>query len=147
MNSTSSSTLLEGNMSIVHLIHIHVSLFASKQLCSSALRVIHFIWHICTQLQHFRLYEWLRTRLSQNGQHVIVLTSCKKCPSLISTVEINHEISSHSWLNSYPPDSSDSPEYNIQEVNIIPLSKCMVLTCYHILPQHESAMCLLMFHR
>ena len=46
-------------------------------------------------------------------QHVMVLTSSEKSPFLLSAVEIDHEISSNSWLNySNPPDYSDSPEHN-----------------------------------
>ena len=105
------------NFCVAH-IHIQISLFSNKHFCSSALRVIHFMWYFCKQLQHFRLYEWLWTRFLQTGQHVMVLTRGIKHPFLHSTIEIDHKIATESLLN-----YSNPPVYNIQNDHCIYPSK------------------------
>ena len=43
----------------------------------SLFKVIHFKWYTCEQLLQFRQWGWLWTRLSQVGEHVmVVMTDC-----------------------------------------------------------------------
>ena len=118
IKSISSSIQLKGKISVLHLRHIQISLFSSKRFCSSAFKVIHFMWYFCKQLQHFILYEWLWTSLLQIGQHVMVLTSGIKHPFLHSAIEIDHKIATQTLLNCSSP-----PANNIQNDHCIYPSK------------------------